>query len=400
MNILFLSLGVYDSLENRSIYTDLLKEFKDNGHDIFIVTPRERKMNEETTLENVDGTSFLKVRVGNIRNVNLIEKGISTITLENKFLKAIKKYFKEIKFDLVLYATPPITFSKVVEYIKKRDKATTYLMLKDIFPQNSVDLGMIRNDSFIYHYFRKKEKNLYRISDFIGCMSEANKEYIIKHNSKNIKKKLEVLPNTITPNLIDKNNIENKEILAKYGIPTDKVIYVYGGNLGKPQGIDFLIECLHVNEYNDDTFFLIVGNGTEYDKLNNYFTSHQLKNSLLIKRLPKAEYENLIKSCDVGLIFLDYNFTIPNFPSRLLSYMDVGIPVIAATDSSTDIGKIIEDGNFGISCLSNDVESFNQAVKNLRNKNLRKNMGKNARDFLLKNYTSANSYRILMKHFN
>ena len=49
----------------------------------------------------------------------MIEKGISTLTLESKFLKGIKNYFSDVKFDLVLYSTPPITLQKAVEYVQK-----------------------------------------------------------------------------------------------------------------------------------------------------------------------------------------------------------------------------------------------------------------------------------------
>ena len=94
-------------------------------------------------------------------------------------------YFADIKFDLILYSTPPITFYKAIEYVKKRDGAKTYLLLKDIFPQNAVDLGMMSKTGLkglIYKYFRKKEKKLYAISDKIGCMSQANVDYVLKHN--------------------------------------------------------------------------------------------------------------------------------------------------------------------------------------------------------------------------
>ena len=57
----------------------------------------------------------------------------------------------------------------------------------------------------------------------------------------------------------------------------------------------------------------------------------------------REEYDNLVQICDVGLIFLNARFTIPNFPSRLLSYTEIGKPVLAATDENTDIGKIIEE---------------------------------------------------------
>ena len=80
----------------------------------------------------------------------------------------------------VLWSHIP-TFKKVIDYFKKRDNATTFLLLKDIFPQNAVDLGILSKrgvKGIIYRFFRKKERDLYRISDYIGCMSPANVAYV------------------------------------------------------------------------------------------------------------------------------------------------------------------------------------------------------------------------------
>lgn len=81
-----------------------------------------------------------------------------------------------------------------------------------------------------------------------------------------------------------------------------------------------------------------------------------------MQRLPKEDYDTLVGACDVGMIFLDYRFTIPNFPSRLLSYMQAKLPVLAVTDVNTDIGKIIVDGGFGWWCPSNSVEKFSSTI--------------------------------------
>ena len=73
-------------------------------------------------------------------------------------------------------------------------------------------------------------------------------------------------------------------------------------------------------------------------------------------------YRRLAGACDVGLIFLDHRFTIPNFPSRLLSYLEKGMPVLCATDEATDVGTIAEERNFGWRCSSGDAASFSAAV--------------------------------------
>ncbi|WP_338470959.1 glycosyltransferase family 4 protein [Niallia sp. XMNu-256] len=399
MNILFLSIGRLNNIEDRGLYTDLLRQFRDNGHNVYVVSPREKRLNKPTEYGSDNGVKFLRVRIGNITKTNVIEKGISTLRIEGIFLKAIKKYLHDIKFDLVIYSTPPITFGKVISYVKKRDNAKTYLLLKDIFPQNAVDLNMFSKKSLIYKYFRLKEQQLYSQSDFIGCMSKANVDFVLKNNTEVSPDTVEVCPNSIEPVKIQKDESRIREIREKYNIPLDKTVFIYGGNLGKPQGIDFLIECLKANKVNNNVYFVIAGSGTEFNKLKTFFDSEKLTNAQLFAQLPKDDYEILANSCDIGLIFLDKRFTIPNFPSRLLSYMQASMPVLAATDVNTDIGQVIEQGKFGFWCESSDVEQFNKKIQRLCDIELRKQLGINARRYLEENYTAKHSYEIIMSHF-
>jgi len=399
MNILFLSIGRLNNIEDRGLYTDLLRQFRSNGHKVYVVSPKEKRLNESTEYVMEDEVQFLRVRIGNITKTNLIEKGISTIRIEGLYLKAIKKYMKDIKFDLVIYSTPPITFEKVIRFVKKRDNAKSYLLLKDIFPQNAIDLNMLKKNSFIHKYFKTKEKKLYKNSDFIGCMSKANVDFVLQNNTDIPPNKVEVCPNSIDPVIVEKSEVEVKNVREKYNIPKDRTIFIYGGNLGKPQGVEFLINCLKSNKTNEEVYFIIAGSGTEFKKLQDFFNIEKPKNAKLFEQLPKDEYEILVNSCDVGLIFLDKRFTIPNFPSRVLSYMNASMPVLAATDVNTDIGEVIEDGGFGYWCESDDVDNFNQKVEKFSDVSSRRKMGVKARRYLEDNYTSKHSYDKIMSHF-
>lgn len=403
MNILFLTLLDFSSIQERGIYTDLIREFVRENHNVYVISPVEKRKKEVTHMIKKDDCYILKLQIGNMQKTNMIEKGISTLTIESKFRNAINKYFNDVKFDLVMYSTPPITLQKAVEYVKKRDKSKTYLLLKDIFPQNAIDIGLLKDrglKKYIYRYFKNKERKLYEISDFIGCMSQANVDFILKNNEEISADKVEICPNSIEPINIKRNEEKFEEIKNKYDIPLDKTIFIYGGNLGKPQGIDFLIECLRANKSNDKAYFIIVGSGTESNKLKSYFDSQMPINAKIFGQLPKDEYEILANTCDVGLIFLDHRFTIPNFPSRLLSYMQASMPVIAATDTSTDMGEILENGEFGFWCESNDINAFNKNIEKLYDEKLRNDMGANARKYLEENYTARRSYEIIIKHFN
>lgn len=398
MNILFLTLLSFDSLQERNIYTDLLREFVNHGHQVYAISPTEKRKGDKTHLKKEENAMILRLQIGNIQKTNVIEKGISTVTIESKIKKAVEKYFASTKFDLVLYSTPPITFVSAINYVKERDGARTYLLLKDIFPQNAVDIGVLSKTGIkglLYRHFRRQEKKLYRVSDYIGCMSQANVDYLQKHNPELNPQIIEVCPNSI--DIVDKSVDEatRTRIRNKYGIPVDKRIFVYGGNLGKPQGIPFLIACLKNCEDLREAFFLIIGDGTDYHMLEDYAEKSGQKNLKVMRHLPREEYDTLVGACDVGLIFLDYRFTIPNFPSRLLSYMQARLPVLAATDPNTDIGQIIEEGKFGWWCESNDPLKVRSIIQNILK--CVELPGNEAYKTLEKCFTSAKSYQIIIK---
>jgi glycosyltransferase involved in cell wall biosynthesis len=401
VKILFLTISRITDVSARGIYTDLIRYFRDKGHDIYIVSPTERRYRQTTTLIRTDNLTILLIKTLNIQKTNILEKGLSTILIEYQFLNAIKKYLPELLIDLILYSTPPITFTKVISFYKRKCGASSYLLLKDIFPQNAVDLGMIKQNSLVHEFFRRKEMELYAISDYIGCMSPANVEYILIHNNQIMPAKVEVNPNSIEPT---ESNILTREqkssIRKKYQIPNNIAVFIYGGNLGKPQGISFLIDVLYSQINNRDVFFVVAGSGTEYLIIESWFKHNKPSNAILLYDLPKDEYDLLMQSCDVGLVFLDKRFTIPNFPSRLLSYLEFKLPFIAATDPNTDLGRIAEENGYGFWSLSGDIEGMNQLIAKLSgNLNLIRTMGESGYRFLLQNYTVAKSYDTIMSHF-
>ena len=389
------------NINDREISEDLMRKFRREGHNVYVVCPRERSFKMPTSLSEQGGINILGVKTLNMQKSSIIEKGIGTLLIEGQFKRAIKKYLKNIKIDLILYTTPPITFTNVVKYLKKNNaKAVSYLLLKDIFPQNAVDMGMFGKKSIFWWFFRRKEISLYKASDYIGCMSPANVNFVLKHNDYVDKDRIEVAPNSIElAEQVILSKADKEEMRRKYLLPTNKPVIIYGGNLGKPQGIPFLIECLEANKKREDCHFLIIGSGTEYGKLRDWYENSNPQCVSLYKRLPKADYDRLVQCCDIGMIFLDYRFTIPNFPSRMLSYLEYKMPIIVATDPNCDMGSIAETNRFGLWSPSNSVEKFTDNIDKMLSADIAE-MGLNGFNFLKENYTVDNTYNTIIRHFN
>ena len=155
-------------------------------------------------------------------------------------------------------------------------------MLKDIFPQNAVDLGIMDKDSFLFKYFQHMERNLYKSSDYIGCMSKANLNYIIDHNSNIDPEKIEIFPNT--KKITRDYNCVSFPMRDMLKIPSNSCVFLFGGNMGRPQYVELLCSAIKHFKDNSNVFFLFVGRGTEKHRIAKTIQNYQVGNSIILDR--------------------------------------------------------------------------------------------------------------------
>ena len=396
MTILFptISSAIQD-INNRGIYPDLIRKFVSEGHQVYVIFPSDRS--GTLTMTESGNIKLLGVPFFKITKASLLERTYAMLRISSVFSAAVERNFPDVKFDLILYSTPPVTFNRLLQKFKKKHKAFTYLMLKDIFPQNAVDLGLLNKSGIMYKHFRRSEKELYKLSDFIGCMSPANVSYVSRAEGPLVKNKIGICPNAIEIQRRPFTKSQKIAVRQKNNLPSDKTLVVYGGNLGRPQGVEFLLEI--IKEFSNDpkVHFLICGSGTETHKVADFIDESELSNVTFFEGLGRDVYEDLEASADIALVFLNKAFTIPNFPSRILSYMEHALPILFSVDSATDVGKVAEEGSFGIATQYGDMEEFSNKLLHLEgNPELRDVMGKKGLDYLKKHFTTDEAYRLII----
>lgn len=375
------------------MYAALIHELVRNGHEVCVVAPV--AASEQTEIESVsEKLRLLKVKSLPLFGVNLIRKGIANVLLPFIYQRAIDRYLKGEKFDLIITPTPPITLANVVARMKKRSRAKTYLILRDIFPQNAIDLGFMKKWWPLYWHFRRQEKKLYRVCDKIGCMSQGNIDYIRKHDPEVPAEKLHILENfqTVEP-LVP----AAEDLKAKYGV-SGKFVVIFGGNMGVPQKLENVLALAKACEADyPDVVFLLVGKGVQQARIRKMIDEMNLSNTILKDFIPYQDYQKLVAQCDIGLISLNERFTIPNIPSKTLSYFNLKIPVLASLDAATDYGKILEDINAGLWSIAGDVPALKANFDKLyRDPERRKQMGENGRRYLETHMSDKVAYRVLM----
>lgn len=144
MKILYITSVFPRPEEGATIYTDLAEELATHGHTLIVVVADGHKTDSASSFSHERGMAVLRVRTGNMYNVGIVTKGISVLTQHHYMKRAISKNLKGMHFDLILFETPPVSTYKIVAFVKKLFYAPAFLMLKDIFPQNGVDLGLYK----------------------------------------------------------------------------------------------------------------------------------------------------------------------------------------------------------------------------------------------------------------
>ena len=390
MNVLLMTMV---PKKGQKMVRDLVCELSKNGHRVFVVCPGDSENPVSSRFQGSESIKYLFVNSGNsVGRVGIIKKVLNFLLMDFRYKQGLRRALEQEKekIELVLYATPPITLTNTIVWLKREYNATTYLMLKDIFPQNAVDMGMIKKTGgmgFVWRYFRAKERRLYRISDFIGCMSPANCRYILKENPEIPAEKVGICVNSYLQEPV--LNIDQTAVRQKYGLPLDKTIFLYGGNLGKPQGLDYFVRVMRDNLNKTDRFFLICGSGNDQKTIQNFIDRDRPENVKFMASIPPDDFDELSRACDVGLVFLDHRFTIPNFPSRMLSIMLNEKPILAATDSNTDVGEVIADGDMGWWCESTDTAPINGFIDEIcADPEAAAQKGRNARVYYETHYTT------------
>ena len=390
MNILLVTDSYPPEVRSAShLMQELAEGLKERGYKITVVTsyPQynlteefKNKVFPEFSVEN--GIEIKRVKTLPHHNVNFIVRGISQLTMPYIFFSKIKKYFKD-KFDTVIVYSPPLPLAVVGNMVKKKYGSKLILNIQDIFPQNAIDLGIIKNP-FLIKFFEWLERKAYKSADNITVHSQGNKNFLI-HKKQVPTHKVYTLHNWVDINPYISINGAGS-FRKKYGVE-DKFIFLFAGVIGPSQSLDLIIKAANNFKNIQDICFLIVGDGMEKDKLMKMAEGYSLKNIMFQPFVSKEEYPKLVKDADVGVVCLTSMNKTPVVPGKILGYMAASIPVVAFLNIESDGHKIIKEAQCGYSEVSDDPMKATEMILKIYNERDKlKQYGENGFKYLSNNF--------------
>lgn len=372
-NILFLLAKVAHVSTGQGMYADLIREFHRLGHRVTVAAAS--RAGEPTGVYDEGGIRVLRIRLPALMRFGFAGKGLAQALLPLYYTRALMKHPEMLPCDLVITPTPPISLGSVVTLVKKTSGAQAYLILRDFVAQGAVDLKMVRRGGPVHRWLRSQEHSLLAACDSIGCMSPANVECAHRLYPQETRHKCHVLQNFLAavPQLVA-TDLDR----AEFGLGNEFLV-VYGGNMGRPQRLENILElALRCKDLTDVRFFLL-GDGTERDRLTRQVTARQLRNVSIAPPLDPDRYRRLLTLASLGIISLHENLSVPSHPSKIIGYLSQGLPVLASLNKDNDLGHIIDRGGWGMWAPAGDVAGLESCLRSMyANRDVRNTMSRKA----------------------
>lgn len=352
-----------DSSANAIHMHDLAIALSDIGHDVVIFHPEV----QTSELQPLSERDYNQVKI-RVRNISSGSSHVKRLVAEFFMAyRAIKLAMKDddywSSFDGVIWYSPTIFWTPFVKYVTRKSRCKSYLVLRDIFPDWLVDVGLMRNQVAIR--MMKYVANLqYKCAHTIGVQCPGNKKLML--DKKSCKDSdVEVLWNWV-PEIPKAVPCANKWFEGSF--IDGRFIFVYAGNIGLAQGIDFQYEVVRSMSKHRNIGFLFVGRGSEKSRLEEKIRDHSITNALFIDEIPSDEIPGLLSHCHAGFLAVDRRHKSHNIPGKFLAYMQNRLPVLACVNKGNDIIDLIRDYDVGFTYTGEEHEDIETVALGLHNR--------------------------------
>lgn len=337
---------------------DLSREFARQGHALTVLLPSADQQ-ESWQLEELDGAQVLRLKAPRTKDIGYVRRTVGELIMPFSMLRHLRKSpLANERWDGVVWYAPSIFHGPLVSALKKGSGCKGYLIIRDIFPEWAVDMGLMGR-GLPYKFFDSVARYQYSVADVIGVQTPGNQGYFDRWLEKP-GRNLEVLQNWLDKPAQLRCSIRiNETPLA------GRKVFVYAGNMGVAQGMNILLDLAEKLLNRSDVGFLFVGRGSDAVRLKSAAESRQLDNVFFCDEIHPDEIPDLYTQCSAGIVALDPRHKSHNIPGKFLTYLQSGLPVLANINAGNDLAQMIRDKRVGQVCETNQVDELLRLAQKL-----------------------------------
>lgn len=337
---------------------DLSQEMVRQGHFPTVLIPSS-DLGLPWFLDDVSGVQVLRLKAPPTKDIGYVRRTINELLMPFAMLRNLRKSpLADVKWEGVVWYSPTIFLGPMARSLKKSNDCKSYLILRDIFPEWAVNMGLMGR-GLPYRFFKAIEKFQYSVANVIGVQTQANVAYLDSWVGGD-GRQVQVLQNwlAVAPNVGCSIDVAGGKLAGR-------TTFVYAGNMGVAQGMGVLLDLAERLCSRTNIGFLFVGRGSDAQRLRLDADKRGLDNVVFHDEIDPAEIPGLYAQCHIGIVALDPRHKTHNIPGKFLSYIQAGLPVLASINPGNDLeGMILREG-VGRVCTDQSMETLERLAVEL-----------------------------------
>ncbi|NEU84418.1 glycosyltransferase family 4 protein [Nostoc sp. UIC 10630] len=372
------------------LMTELAEGLVNRGHEVRVITGMPNYPEREIydgyrgqwyVTEQKNGVTIQRSYIRIKSKPNLLDR----LLLELSFIfTSLPQAFRGERPDVMILTVPPLLGILPATIFGWLYNCPIVLNVQDILPEAAVRIGLLKN-KWMIRTLAALEKFAYRTAHTISVIADGFRENLV--NKGVPVNKIVCIPNWVNVNFIHPLPKKNNSWISSHQLD-GRFIVLYSGNIALTQGLETVIEAAVCLRHIREIVFVIVGESTALQRLQEYCLLHGADNVLLLPLQPREKLPEMLAAADVGLIVQKHNVISFNMPSKIPLLLASGRPIVGSVPATGTAARAIKLSGGGIIVEPESPDAMAAAVHDLyANPTLCTKLGNAGRQFAEENYS-------------
>ncbi len=382
MKVIILSINYWPEVTGIAVFTTYRAEhLAAAGHDVEVCTTfpyypqwkvAEEYANRMALTEERNGVSIVRSRIFVPNRVTPLRR----ILHEGTFVlsSALRALFRK-RPDVLLVVSPPLGLAAAAILLSRYWRVPYVFDVEDLQPDSAADLGMLPNWAVRLLYW--VENVAYRNAGLVTTITASMRKRIV---GKGVPaEKVELLEPHVDESLLDLLPEEGHAFRRRHDL-CNKFLVTHSGNMGVKQGLDVVLDAAALNRSDKSTTFVLVGDGADCERIRHRALALGLDNVRFLPLLDEADFRGLLSASNVCLVTQQRSVTEIGFPSKIVTYLAAGCPIVASVNSECEVARITRESGAGIVVEAENPAALLAAIRVVKREDLCK-LGDKAREY-------------------
>jgi putative colanic acid biosynthesis glycosyltransferase WcaI len=260
--------------------------------------------------------------------------------------------------DVIYVWHPPLTVGVTAWVLGKLKRAPVVYDVQDLWPESAEASGLLQ-PGMLVNLLHRLADWVYARVDRILVVSNAARDYLVRRGVD--AGKIRIAHHWIDETAFDRP-ASVRDVRADYQLG-NRFVVLFAGNLGLVQGLETVIEA--ADRLRDSTVtFLLVGDGSDRERLEQDVHRRQLPNVIFAGRHPSSAMPDFYRAADALLVHLRPSLIAGlAIPTKVLAYLAAGKPVVCAVPGAT--AELVRASGAGPVLPPGDAQALASAIRQL-----------------------------------